>query len=101
MLALEFGNADQAQHARHPQAVEDALAGHAPIGLDVPRFAYHERVGHDVAQAPVLAIEQAHQRSHGVAHGQRIQRVSLKDGDEIGVGLSRLVLQVDPGRRLK
>jgi pSer/pThr/pTyr-binding forkhead associated (FHA) protein len=62
---------------------------------DAKVSAYHARVDR---VGDGWSIVDLRSRNGTLVNGQRVQRVSLKDGDEISVGLSRLVLRVDPGR---
>jgi hypothetical protein len=65
---------------------------------DAKVSAYHARVDCDPHGWSIVDLRS---RNGTLVNGQRIQRASLKDGDVITVGLSRLVLRVDPGRGLK
>jgi hypothetical protein len=60
--------------------------------------AYHARVDRDGDGWSVVDL---HSRNGTRVNGQRIQRATIKDGDVIGVGQSRLVLRVDAGRDVK
>jgi len=56
--------------------------------------AYHARVDRD---GDGWSLVDLRSRNGTRVNGRRVQRVRIEDGDEIGVGQSRLILRVDAG----